>query len=186
MPRSSCGKATSALTVGNTALNWTPRKWSSGGWTCEARHEYKTCAHSRGAPRARAAAYRRGTTPRPACPPAYARAGAHRQKARAHEGLYAYGQRYRRDDHTSRGFCPGHQVHSRKCKDAAARGGERCPFAADESGRLTRSYRVPDPRAPILEYHLPSKHQLTPRVALGPGLQAGVSHDYSGVACRSM
>src|SRR5258708_29512505 len=33
MPRSSCGRATSAPTAGNTASSWSRRKWNSGEWS---------------------------------------------------------------------------------------------------------------------------------------------------------
>src|SRR6267154_4437041 len=170
MLRSSCGRAASGPTVGNTALNLWPRKWISGDSSCETHFPRETFAVRetrfdkwRALGLDDAPANRRATAPRPARSPAHACARPRRQKPQAYPGIYSYGQRYRRHDHSSRRLCPGHQVHSGKSKNAGARRSERCAFATDESGRLTHPCGVPVPRAPVWEYRFPPEYQLTIR-----------------------
>src|SRR6266851_1131179 len=157
-------RATSGPTAGNTASSsWRP-KWNFGAWTCEAGVQREALAlrearlNQRGAFRRDddAATHRRGTAPRAAGSAEDAHRRAPCWETEARRWVYAYGQRYGGDDHSSRRPCARHEVHPRKSEDATE-GRSKCgPSAADESGRIAASRRVPFPRAAILEYHFPA------------------------------
>src|SRR6266446_2479241 len=148
MRRLSCGRATSAPTAGNTGSSWWRRKWISGDSNCEAIAVRETWLDRDWREARVDAAAHGGRTPAgPTRSAAHAGARPRSEKSRTSQRIHTYGERLRRDDRTSRGIRAGHQVHSRKPKDAAARRGERSTVAADESGRVAGSRRVRVARA---------------------------------------
>src|SRR6266851_4281177 len=127
MPRSWCGRATSGPTAGNTASSsWRP-KWNFGAWTCEAGVQREALA-LREARLNQRGAFRRDDDA------ATHRRGTAPRAAGSAEDAYRRAPCWETED--------------------PAEGRSKCgPSAADESGRVTASGRVPFPRAAILEYH---------------------------------
>ena len=151
------------------ASSWSRRRWISGAWICEDRTKRETFAvrearcSERGAARADAAAYCRRTAARAAGSAEDASNCAHCPKPETGRGIYAYGERYRSDDHSERRTSARNQAYPGKSENAAARRGECCPLAADEPGRIADSGRVLISRTAVLGYLLSPKHQLKTR-----------------------
>src|SRR6516162_1691388 len=165
MRRSLSGKGITSRRAGSTASSLLRRIWISGGWSFDtsskteriagrARRAGQTQRHHR------SSADQRGAAPRATRAAAHARSDPSPRQNQPNSGLYAHGQRERRDDYSCRRSTFGEQARDRKSQDTEARRGPRRAAAADESRGFARSHRVHRSGAAILEHFLSAEHHL--------------------------
>jgi len=153
--------------------SWSPPKWISGDWNCEATvargkawngpSEARSVAC--GAPWTAAPADGGGAQARAAGVSADSCPGSPEGQGQTHRGYDTHRQRLGRDDHSSPRLGSGNKIHAGESPNTGEGGSQRGASLADQSRRLARFRGIPRARPAVLEYLLSAERELSePRI----------------------